>query len=69
MLLSAPIYAKAKGQIRPLQSKQKIRLSCLVHTKKETRAKHLCHELSSDQQNANASRVQCANAAFPYQTL
>lgn len=69
ILLSAPIYAEAKGQIRPLQSKQKILLSSLVNTKRKTCTKNLCYELNSDQQNANVQLIQCVYAAFPYQTL
>lgn len=72
ILLSAPIYAKAKGQKHPLQSKQKILLSCLVHTQRTTTTKKkdtesLCYELSGDQQNANVQLIQCGCTAFQYE--
>lgn len=69
ILSSAPIYAKAMGQIRPVQSKQKMGSSCLVHTKEKHVQKSLCNNFRSDQQNGNAELARCAYAAFLYQML
>lgn len=70
ILLSAPIYAQAKGQIRPFAVKTKHPFEppgCIL--KGKTCPANLSDELRSDQQNANAQLIQCTYAAFPYQTL